>query len=100
MEIDNQNPIDQQATEQNDQQATEQNDQQVSYDDLLSEYKQSIEQMQKMSDEISKMRELLNNQFSVTNQAPTMESEIDSYLDSENSITGRLLASYGKDGKK
>ena len=92
MEIDNQNPIDQQATEQN--------DQQVSYDDLLSEYKQSIEQMQKMSDEISKMRELLNNQFSVTNQAPTMESEIDSYLDSENSITGRLLASYGKDGKK
>ena len=84
---------DPQATEQNDPQATEQNNQQASYDDLLEEYKQSIEQIQKM-------RELLNKQFSVTNQAPTMESEIDSYLDSENSLTGRLLESYGKDGKK
>ena len=44
------------------------------------------------------MQQILNDNFKVTKNAPsTQEDEIEQYLSSSNSLTGRLLEKYEKE---
>ena len=53
-------------------------------------YKESVEL-------IKQMKTMLNDQFQSSDKKPGIEGEIESYLDSEESLTGRLLNKYKKE---
>lgn len=52
-----------------------------------------IATIQKQNDEIAQMKELLNKHFT-SSDTPVNTDPIEEYLNSENSITGRLLKKY------
>lgn len=70
----------------------------ISYEELLELYKESLESQQQMAADLKQMQKILNDNFKTTTQAPaTEEEEIESYLSSTNSLTGRLLEKYEKE---
>ena len=70
----------------------------ISYEELLELYKTSLDSQKQMAEDLKQMQQILNDNFKVTKNAPsTQEDEIEQYLSSSNSLTGRLLEKYEKE---
>nr|DAR63145.1 MAG TPA: hypothetical protein [Caudoviricetes sp.] len=80
----------QENSEVNSDSVTTENQEEKSYENLLEMYKESVEL-------IKQMKTMLNDQFQSSDKKPGIEGEIESYLDSEESLTGRLLNKYKKE---